>query len=225
MVILFYPCYHFTMKLYLSSYGLGNRPEKLKELVGKNKLAAIIVNAQDLADEEKRLERLRLGIEEMTSLGFQSEELDLRDFFTKPDELASHLHKYGLLWIRGGNAFVLQRAMQQSSFDVSVQELVRSESLVLAGSSAGSCAATTTLHGVELVDDSVSVPDGYTSDIVWEGLNFVHYSIAPHYRSDHPESEAIENTVHYFKSHGMPYKTLHDGQAIVINGKNEEITN
>lgn len=212
------------MKLYLSSYGLGNHPEKLKELVGKNKLAAVIVNAQDLADGEKRRERLRLGIEEMTSLGFRSEELDLRDFFSKPDELAVHLQKYGLLWIRGGNAFVLQRAMKQSSFDISVQELVRSESLVYAGYSAGSCAATTTLHGVELVDDSITVPDGYNPEIVWEGLGLVTYSIAPHYRSDHPESEDIEKTVQYFKSNEMPYSTLHDGQAIVINGRNEVIT-
>lgn len=41
---------------------------------------------------------------------------------------------------------------------------------------------------------------------------------------NHPESEAIESTVEYFKEHNMAYKTLHDGQAIVINGHQEEIT-
>lgn len=213
------------MKLYLSSYGLGNHPEKLQELVGDNKLAAVIVNAQDLADNEKRKERLRLGVEEMASLGFQSEELDLRDYFSKPDELRSRLEKYGLLWIRGGNSFVLQRAMKQSSFNVSAQDLVVSEVLVYAGYSAGSCAATTTLHGVELVDDADTVPEGYNSEIVWEGLGFVPYSIAPHYRSEHPESERIEETVEYLKLHNIPYKALHDGQAIIINGDREEITN
>jgi hypothetical protein len=34
------------MKLYLSSYHLGNKPEKLKELVGENAKAAIILKQQ-----------------------------------------------------------------------------------------------------------------------------------------------------------------------------------
>lgn len=212
------------MKLYLSSYGLGNHPEKLQQLVGDNKLAAVIVNAQDLSNKEKRQERLKISIQEMNGLGFQAEELDLRDYFNKPSQLEIDLHKYGLLWIRGGNAFVLQRAMKQSFFNQAIKGLVESETLVYAGYSAGSCAATCTLHGVELVDDAITVPNNYSPEIVWEGLGLVPYSIAPHYRSNHPESEAIESTVEYFKEHNMAYKTLHDGQAIVINGHQEEIT-
>ena len=49
----------------------------------------------------------------------------------------------------------------------------------------------------------------------WEGLGLLEYSIAPHYRSDHPESEAIETVVAYFEQHGIPYRALRDGEAII----------
>lgn len=211
------------MKLYLSSYGLGEHPEKLKELVGENKTAAVIVNAQDLATEEKRQDRLERAEQEMASLGFQPEELDLRSYFGRPEELADDLRRYGLLWIRGGNVFVLRRAMRQSGFDLCIKELVESEKLVYAGFSAGSCVAAPDLRGIELVDDAENVPAGYDSEITWEGLNLIDFAIAPHYRSDHYESEAIERTVEYFKVHDIQHEALRDGQAIVVNGHQKEI--
>lgn len=211
------------MKLYLSSYGLGNRPEKLQELVGKNKLAGVIVNALDWSDKPNRDIRLERAKAEMTSLGFEQEELDLRNYFGKSDELKQQLGKYGLLWIRGGNVFLLRKAMKYSGFDEVIRPLVESEQIVYAGFSAGSCAATPTLRGIELVDDVNLGADGYEAETIWEGLNFVPYSVAPHYRSDHPESEDIEKTVAYFEEHKMPYETLRDGQAIVVNGDFTEV--
>jgi len=212
------------MKLYLSSYGIGNNPERLQSLVGDNKRAAIIMNAQDLTTTEKRLMRLETESQNMKSLGFEPEELDLRDYFGKQEQLGQKLGEFGLLWIRGGNVFVLQRAMKQSDFDTVIGDLVTSEKLVYAGFSAGSCAATPTLHGIELCDDATAVPEGYDPEIVWEGLGFVPYSIAPHYRSEHYESEAIEDVVKYFEEHELPYKGLRDGQAIVVDGDREEIS-
>jgi dipeptidase E len=211
------------MRLYLSSYGLGNQPEKLQQMVGDNKTAGVIVNAVDWADKPKRDDRLGRAMDEMSSLGYQPEELDLRKYFGNPEGLAKRLGSYGLLWIRGGNVFILQRAMKLSGFDQVVRPLVASESLVYAGFSAGSCAATPNLHGIELTDDKDLYAEGYAPGLVWEGLDFVPYSIAPHYKSDHPESADIDKTVEYFKAHNMPYKTLHDGEAIVINGALEEI--
>lgn len=67
------------------------------------------------------------------------------------------------------------------------------------------------LRGLELVDEIGAVPEP-----VWDGLGFVDFSIAPHYRSDHPEADAIERVVEYFRTNGMPYRTLQDGQAIVV---------
>jgi hypothetical protein len=42
------------MKLYLSSDHLGNESQKLKEMVGSNKKAAIIPNALDFSQDLER---------------------------------------------------------------------------------------------------------------------------------------------------------------------------
>jgi len=206
------------VKLYLSSYGLGNEPEALQRLVNSNNVAAVICNAQDSTSYEERAERVQRGLDEMMSLGFSPEELDLRDYFNDRGKLPSELAKYGLLWIRGGNSFVLRRAMKQSGFDKAIEPLVTSEAIVYAGYSAGTCVAAPTLHGLELVDDPHDIPKGYDKDIVWNGLHFISKSVAPHYRSDHPEAAAIEQTVEYFEKHHIDYLTLRDGEAMVVNG-------
>jgi dipeptidase E len=211
------------MRMYLSSYGLGNHPEAFVKLIGDNKHVAVILNAQDLVTPEGRATRLQKEIENMTNLGLHPEELDLRDYFGKPDEFAQSIKRYGALWIRGGNVFVLRRAMKQCGFDEAVIPLVRSGQLVYAGYSAGTCAATPDLHGIELVDDPDEIPEGYDSAKVWNCMHLVNYSIAPHYQSPHPESEAINEVVAYFKEHNIPYKTLHDGEAIVIDGDTQRI--
>lgn len=205
------------MKLYLSSYGIGNDPVALQSLVGPNKKAAVICNAQDLATRAARDERVTKGFDEMKRLGFTPTELDLRDYFDSPQTIADELQKYGLIWIRGGNCFVLRRAMKQSGFDVAIKPLVEQGKIVYAGFSAGSCVAAPNLHGIELVDDPDSVPPNFNKEILWEGLGFIDKAVAPHYQSDHPESEAIEQTVAYFKKHNMDYIALHDGEAILVD--------
>ena len=205
------------MKLYLSSYGLGNDPNLLAALVGDNKRAAIIMNAQDAVSPERRAERLQKEIDGLTALGLQPEELDLRNYFKDSSNLEHDLAKYGLLWLRGGNAFILRRAMVQSGFDQAIRNLFAKDEIVYGGFSAGICVLTPDLHGIELVDDPNVVPEGYNSEILWEGMGLVDFAIAPHYRSDHPESAAIEKVVEYYKKHEIPYKALHDGQVILAN--------
>lgn len=212
-------CYHKGMKLYLSSYGIGYNPAALQSLVDANKKAAVICNAQDLAPKPERDERVSRGFEEMSNLGFIPEELDLRDYFNNHQALSDVLHNYGLVWIRGGNSFVLRRAMQQSEFDRVIGPLVESEVIVYAGFSAGSCVTAPNLHGIELVDDPHRVPKQYHKDIIWEGLGFIDKAVAPHYRSDHPESEAVEQTIKYFEKHHVDYIALHDGEAILVDNR------
>jgi dipeptidase E len=207
------------MKLYLSSYGIGYNPAALKSLVGANKQAAVICNAQDLLSKAERDERVARGYDEMNSLGFTPTELDLRDYFDDPQSLAEELRKYGLVWIRGGNSFVLRRAMQQSRFDDVIKPLVKHEEIVYAGFSAGSCVATTDLHGIELVDEPDSVPAHYDKKTIWDGLGFIDKAIAPHYRSNHPESAMVEQSVEYFEKHHIDYIAIHDGEAILVDGQ------
>ena len=211
------------MKLYLSSYFLGNQPERLAALVGANKKVGIIMNAGDIYGNEKRPSYLANETAKMKELGLEAEELDLRDYYADNSSLKAVLESYGLLWVMGGNSFVLRRAMRMSGFDKVITDLVENGSLVYGGFSAGSVVATTTLRGIELVDDPNQVPEGYDAEIVWEGLGFTDFSIAPHYKSDHPESEAIDTVVEYFEKEKLPYKAISDGQAIIIDGSNIEI--
>jgi dipeptidase E len=204
------------MKLYLSSYHLGNKAQKLKEMVGANKKAAIIPNALDFSqDLERRKKSSQQEIDDLTNLGFTPEELDLRDYFGKADELRTKLKVYGLIWVRGGNCFVLLRAMKESGFDEIIKEYKNNDELVYGGYSAGVCVITPTLKGIELVDDTVILPKGYKNQTIWEGIGLINYSFAPHYKSDHPESEAINKTVEYFIENKMLFKALKDGEVII----------
>ncbi len=82
---------------------------------------------------------------------------------------------------------------------------------------------TPSLHGSELVDDPGVVPDGYDPAIVWEGLAILPYAVAPHYRSDHPESADTEKAVQYLIDRHILFKALRDGEAIVRDGESERV--
>jgi hypothetical protein len=82
--------------------------------------------------------------------------------------------------------------------------------------SAGSCILGPTLDGIHLVDPPDLPAKGYGTEIIWEGLGFLPYSIAPHFKSDHPESAMIDGVVEYFEARGLPYLALRDGESIVI---------
>ena len=137
------------MKLYLSSYKFGNSPENLASLALDNRRAAIVMNAADVFGPARRPQHIEANRAQLAELGFDGEELDLRDYFEKPDELVRVLGSYGLVWVVGGNAFVLRRAMHSSGFDKIAKERVLEGSLVYAGFSAGAVVATPTLRGLE----------------------------------------------------------------------------
>lgn len=211
------------MRLYLSSYKLGNKPEEILSLIGENKRTAIIANAQDSKPADSRAERVQQEIDSLTALGLLPEELDLRDYFGKTAELKEALKNFGYFWVRGGNVFLLRRAYKQSGFDSLIVELLHEDKVAYGGFSAGVCVLAPSLKGIELVDPKNEVAEGYEKEIVWDGLGILNYAVAPHYRSDHPESEDIEKCVDYFKANNMPYETLRDGEAILINGDREII--
>ena len=66
------------MKLYLSSYNLGDNPEKLVELVGINKKVAVVTNASDLKTVTERKEKVEEEFDNLIEIGLLPEELDLR---------------------------------------------------------------------------------------------------------------------------------------------------
>ena len=211
------------MRLFLSSYSLGNKPEELSALVGSNKRTAIIMNAQDTKTPESRSERLQREIDSLSALGLIPEELDLRAYFGKSDELSDHIKGFGLVWVRGGNVFILRKAFKQSGFDEIITRLLNNDEIAYGGYSAGACVLAPSLHGIELVDPKDEICEGYEREVVWDGLNILGYAVAPHYDSDHPESNDIDKCITYFVDNHMLFKALRDVEVIVRDGYGEKV--
>ena len=214
------------MRLYLSSFRLGNNPQRLVDLVRGNMKAAVIVNACDHYCDSERDARVKQEIDALGNLGLTAFELDLRRYFGKQEagaSLLSIIDKCGLLWIRGGNTFVLRRAMSESGFDQLVINFLGRDRLVYGGYSAAACVLAPSLKGVELVDDPHVVPIGYKPPVIWDGLGILPFAIAPHYRSDHPESADVERQVQYYLDHHCLFIALRDGEVIVVDGNLEEL--
>ncbi|MBI3449852.1 MAG: Type 1 glutamine amidotransferase-like domain-containing protein [Acidobacteria bacterium] len=202
------------MHLYLSSFLLGNDAKALVSLV-RRPTALVIANALDHADTPVRESHARGSIEALAGLGFSAAELDLRDYFAAPDRLRSALIDAGLVWVNGGNVFLLRRAMRQSGFDRYIMERRGDDGLVYGGYSAGACVTGPTLRGAHLVDPPDALAAGYTEAAIWEGLGLVPYSIVPHYRSDHEEAGRIDAVVEYLIVNKLPFVALRDGEVVI----------
>lgn len=205
------------MKYYLSSFKLGNEVEKLKRLIPPNKRTAYITNALDMADGQPWVKEFTdVDVAELSSVGLEVEHFDLRNYFDNQPQLEHDLRKYGIIWVSGGNVFVLRQAMQLSGFDDVIKNLAHEGDLLYGGYSAGICVLAPSLRGLELVDSTTNTPYGDKVGVVWEGLGLLPYVIVPHFNSDHPESKAINDVVAYAEKHGIEYKTIKDGEVIVI---------
>ncbi|RYH03722.1 MAG: hypothetical protein EON57_09500, partial [Alphaproteobacteria bacterium] len=113
------------MRLYLSSYGVGDRAGSLLALLSggpdrsptfpgntpdptmfNGKRAALIENALDLYSEDAR-ETQRCEVydpaAELDALGISSTRLDLRRYFGRAAALETELSGYDLVWVVGGN--------------------------------------------------------------------------------------------------------------------------
>lgn len=213
------------MKLYLSSYRLSDDSGQLTRMVSGGGHIAVIRNALDFStDSEKLKEGKEREFEDMCSLGLKPSELDLKSFFGKHSDLLKELKSYDGVWVVGGNAFILRRAMRESGLD----DLLKSEALgpefVYAGYSAGACAVSLTLRGLHNVDFPDDVPEGYPEEPIWDGVGLLPFAIAPHYRSSHPESTEIENSVTYLIDHRIPFVALRDGDAYIGETRGGHLT-
>ncbi len=206
------------MRLYLSSFDIGNQSDKLVELVSGGKKVVIIVNALD-HKSEVRERFLKEQTQKLKNLGFDVEELDLRNYFNKANDLADFLKDKYMVWVNGGNTFILRRAMKQSGFDKIITDLLKEDKIVYAGFSAGCVVLHKDLHGLDITDNPNNVPEGYNEAVIWDGLGLIDFSIAVHYQSDHAETKLTDKEIEYYKEKNIPYETLKDGQVIFINGE------
>jgi hypothetical protein len=64
--------------------------------------------------------------------------------------------------------------------------------------------------------DTVEIANHSQYQTIWEGLNILDYVIAPHYKSDHRESEDMDKAVEYMIDNKILFKALRDGEVIII---------
>lgn len=204
------------MKFYLSSYKIGKEVDKLKKLIPENKKTAYISNALDFSNDLNRRKQSELDdIEQLSNLGLNVEILDLRKYFNKQEDLEKKILEFGVIWVRGGNCFVLRQAMKLSGFDNILKNSLK-RNILYGGFSAGICILAPTLYGTELIDDVTAKPYGNQQEIIWDGLNILNYSIVPHYHSDHSETEDVNKTIEYMIENKILFKALKDGEVIII---------
>lgn len=206
------------MRLYLSSFRMGNRPDQLLEIAGGSKVA-VIANAMDAESVELRRAGVQREIATLSGLGFAAEEVDLRDYFADRSTVETGLRQYDVAWFLGGNVFVLRYAMSKSGADAALLGLLDEDAIVYAGYSAGPCALAPSLIGLELVDDANEVTRTYGEPPIWDGLKVLDFAFVPHVDSPgHPETEAMNHVIEYYQAHGIPYRTLRDGEVLVVDG-------
>ncbi len=185
-------------------------------MTGKKRIG-VIRNALDFSDDTLRLaEGKKREFDDLKNLGLWPEEIDLRLYFDSNDKLLDKIGQLDALWVTGGNSFVLLRAMRQSGFDKILPQVKHNDELVYAGYSAGITVIAPTLNGIHLVDDPNIVPQGYASECSWDGHNFIPFCFAPHYKSDHPESPAIDKVVEFFIANKIPFVALQDGVVQIL---------
>jgi dipeptidase E len=215
------------VKLFLQSFRTRGELGRLLAMAGgAGARMAVIENALDNIPEQRRLSISRLEFDTLghfAAAGFAPVAFDLRDYFGRATELGPALSGFQVIYACGGNTYVLRRAMQLAGFDEVLPGLLRDD-IVYAGYSAGSCVAGDDLSVLDEVDDAnaqgIGHPPGERID---RGLGLVPYTVIPHYRSDHPESEMVERCVERAQREGIPCRCLRDGEALVVDGAHEEV--
>jgi dipeptidase E len=203
------------MKFYISSFKIGDVPNRLVDLFNDEKTIAYISNALDFAKPESKQKHVDWDINDLTLAGFEVMPIDLKDYFGKQEEFQTVFEHVQGVYVSGGNTYDLRRAMQLSGFDDILIDTLLPTNFVYAGYSAAGCVLSKTLKGYDIVDD----PNLHTFgdyETMWEGLGIIDWQFAPHFDSDHHESEEVNKEIEYCEQHGMPYKKLRDGEVIIF---------
>ncbi|MFI2781268.1 Type 1 glutamine amidotransferase-like domain-containing protein [Streptomyces sp. ALB3] len=216
------------MRMYLSSFRTGERPDQMLALLtdpAATGEVAVIANAVDALPAGERRAAVEQEADELAGLGLRPVEIDLRAYFGAPAaRTADALSRFPLVWVRGGNVFVLRQALARSGADTALAGLVSRDALVYAGYSAGACVLAPGLHGLEDCDDPDAVRTAYGDEARWDGLALLPYVVVPHVDSPgHPETDILGIVADRYRAAGTAHRTLRDGQAIVIDGRSTRV--
>lgn len=203
------------MKLYLSSYKVGNKAEELEKwIVEHNNKICLIPNSRDIYPEgERKTEGIQKDVKELEDLGFEVTVISLKDYFNNKEELYERLEKFSAFYVIGGNTFALRQAMYLSGFDKFLKSIENNPNYLYAGYSAGICVLAKDMHGLDVCDNPNINP--YGIETIWEGLGYFDYIFLPHYKSNHKETKLIDDSVEFCIKNNIKFKTLRDGDVIL----------
>ena len=202
------------MRLYLSSFRLGDHGPRLRDLAGEATRVAVVANALDASPDDVRRQGVRRELDDLRALGLVPEEVDLR----YPGS-TQRLRNVDIVWVRGGNVFTLRQALADSGADQLLPDLIASDQLVYAGYSAGPCVLAPSLRGLETVDDVSAVPEP-----VWDGLHVLDRAFVPHVDSPgHPETAGCSAVRDQLVRAGIPHWALRDGEVLLVDGERTEL--
>lgn len=213
------------MRLFLSSYRAGRYDHRLREFLGTTNKVAVITNAKDYKSFDDRRSKIAENFQYFRSVGLEPTEIDLRPYFFKSGT-AKLLTNHSFVWLAGGNAFLLRRALAYSGMDRFLFDQARSNKIILAGESAGAIVTGPTLRYSEMdvaghEDSPDFIAPGYQKEVIWEGLGLVDYVPVPHYESPDYKKE-IKRYMKLLEVNYIPYKAMTDEQAIIIDGDKQE---
>jgi len=143
-------------------------------------------------------------MQKMDELNFSYTEIDIAGM--NENELRKSLEGYDIVFVEGGNAYYLLKAVRDSGFEEIIKELI-SQGVVYIGSSAGSYIACPSIIMATFKErgfDRVGITD-------FTGLNLVPFLIKAHYV---PEmKKRLEDDFNDLK---YPLRVINDDQALLI---------
>lgn len=196
------------MRLYLSSFRLGAHADHLLALAGDGRRTALVPNALDGLAADVREAGLRRDLDDLRAAGLDVSLVDVREAAA-----VTSLAAYDIVWVRGGNVFVLRRALADTGADTVLCDLLRRDAVVYGGYSAGACVLAPDLDALAAVDDPTA-----TAEPIMTGLGLLDRPFVPHVRSpDHPEAAACDAVSAAYAAAGRPHWALRDGEVLLVN--------
>jgi len=202
------------MKLLLTSDGLSN--EKLQKtfldlLEIPLKEIKILMIALPRSDREKYY--IQETKKELWDLGIDPDNITM--FSLKKRRMSDDdLSEFNVIYVCGGNNFFILNTLREIKFLQKIKQLVK-KGILYVGVSAGSIMAG---PSIEIAGWGSEADENDTESTNFSALNFTEITILPHY---HKELEKEVNDFRKkFKLNTLP---LMDGQALLINGKEEKV--
>jgi dipeptidase E len=168
------------------------------------KKVAFIGNAKDKHADKSGLEKYRRFFREKYSV---FEDVDLRKY--NSDSLFKKLSTFDLIYVAGGNSFVLMEAMRKSGFDTIIKKLL-DFGIIYLGQSAGACVMGSSIEPFKLYDrpEKANLKN-------FDGFGFVDFVFVPH--DGNPRFADRVNILKKTPPKGFKLEFFTDEEAIIIN--------